>query len=165
MPDLKFLIFRRRISTGVSTASQQHVGHNHWSRRVTTDNPHGFADKVLVRLRAIEDPAEREKEEKRVLYMRRIGEKRLSDAETAARIRDQVNERNRKRKINAGYVKLIAVWLKNLVYSDSMLIVSPFAATACSHACLITGVSIYLTITHVDTMRSRSRGSLMRIRW
>jgi hypothetical protein len=122
MPYLKFLIFRRRISTSVSTASQQHVGHNHWSRRVTADNPHGFADKVLVRLRAIEDPDERGKEEKKVLNQRRIGEKRLSDAETVARIRDHQNERNRKRKINAGYVMLVAVWLNNFVLSHCKLI-------------------------------------------
>jgi hypothetical protein len=61
--------YRRRVST--STASQQQVHPLHWSRRATTDNPHGFTDKVLTRLRAIEDPAEREKEEKKLLDARR----------------------------------------------------------------------------------------------
>jgi hypothetical protein len=145
--------------------SQQRVDHRHWSRRVTADNPHGFADKVLVRLRAIEDPAEREKEEKKALDQRRKSEKRRSNAETLARIRDQVNERNRRLKVNAGYVMLVAMQLDNLIYSDCMLILSPFTATACSHACLITGVSLYLTTTRVDTVRSRCRRLLMRIRW
>jgi hypothetical protein len=87
------------------------VNPNHWSRRVTTDNPHGFTDKLLVRLRAIEDPADQEKATKKVLTKREQTEKRRSNAETAARIRDQKNERYRKRKINAGYVMLFAVQL------------------------------------------------------
>jgi hypothetical protein len=102
--------YRRRVST--STASQQQVHHLHWSRRVTADNPHGFADKVLVRLRAIEDPAQREKEEKKVLDQRRRNEKQRPNTETAARHRDQMNERYRQQKINAGYVMLIIVQLK-----------------------------------------------------
>jgi hypothetical protein len=109
--------YRRRASTGASSASQQQVNSNHWSRRVTADNPHGFADKVLVRLRAIEVPDEREREEKKLLQQRRKSEKRRSDAETVARIRDHQNERYRQRKINAGYV-VVAAQLKNFVYSD-----------------------------------------------
>jgi hypothetical protein len=46
-----------------------------------------------------------------VLADRRYGEKRRSGAEAAARIRDHQNERNRQRKINAGYVMLVAVQL------------------------------------------------------
>jgi hypothetical protein len=139
------------------------VNPNHWSRRVTSDNPHGFTDKLLVRLRAIEDPDEREKAEKKALDMRRWNEKQRSNAETAARIRDQKYERRRLQKINAGYVMLIAVLIKNIVYSDCMLIFCSFTAIACSHGCLFTGVSLYLTTTRVDTVRSRSRGLLMRI--
>jgi hypothetical protein len=98
---------RRRVSA--STASQHQVHHNHWSRRVTADNPHGFAVKTLARLRAIEDPAEREKEETRALDQRRKNEKYRSDAETAARFRDQEKDRRHQQKINAGYVMLVAV--------------------------------------------------------
>jgi hypothetical protein len=105
---------RRRVST--STASQQQVHHNHWSRRVTADNPHGFPDKVFARLRAIEDPAEREEAEKKVLDQRRKDEKFRSEA--ASRIRDHQNERYRKRKINAGYVMLVVLLMecKHLSY-------------------------------------------------
>jgi hypothetical protein len=153
---------RRRVSTRASSASQQQVNPNHWSRRVTSDNPHGFTDKTLARLRAIEDPAEREKEEKKLLDMRRRNEKRLSDAKIVARIRDHQNERYRKRKINARYVMLVAV-LNNFVLSHCKLVFSPFTAIMCSHATLFTGVSVYLTTTRVDTIRSRCRGLLMRI--
>jgi hypothetical protein len=109
---------RRRVSTRASSASQQQVSGNHWSRRVTTDNPHGFADKVVARLRAIEDPAEREKEEKKVLDHRRRNEKRRSNAEVVARIRDQTNEKRRQRKIYAGYVMLVVLLMeyKHLSY-------------------------------------------------
>jgi hypothetical protein len=104
-------IYRRRAS-----ASQQQVHHNHWSRRVTADNPKGFTDMVLARFRAIEDPAEREKEEKKLLDRRRWNEKRYSDAENAARIRDKKNEKLRKQKFNAGYVISIAVLSFSLRY-------------------------------------------------
>jgi hypothetical protein len=109
---------RRRLSTNASSASQEQISNNHWSRRVTADNPHGFVDKTLARLRAIEDPAEREKEEKKALDHRRKSEKFRSDAETAARIRDHQNERNRQRKINAGYVMLVVLLMecKHLSY-------------------------------------------------
>jgi hypothetical protein len=159
---LAFSRYSRSVSTGA--ASQQQISSSHWSRRVTADNPHGFADKVLVRLRGIEDPVKREKEEKKLLYKRRRNEKRQSDAETAARFRDQVNERYRQQKFNAGYVMLIAVQLKNLVYSDCKLIFCPFTAIVCSHVVRGTGVSMYLTTTCVDTMRSSNRRLLMRIR-
>jgi hypothetical protein len=96
---------RRRVSA--STASQQHVDHRHSSRRVTSDNPHGFFDKTLARLRAIEDPAEREKAEKEVLAMRRRSEKSRLKAEYVVRKRDHENERKRQQKLNAGYVLLI----------------------------------------------------------
>jgi hypothetical protein len=158
-----FSTHRRRVSTRASSVSQQKVNGNHWSRRVTADNPHGFADKTIARLRAIEDPDERGKEEKKVLDGRRHGEKHRSNAEAVARYRDQHLERYRQKKINAGYV-MIAVKLKNLSYFHCMLIISPFAATACSHASLITGASVYLTTTRVDTVKSRCRGLLMRIR-
>jgi hypothetical protein len=105
MPYLAFSTYRRRVSTGA--ASQQQVHHNHWSRRVTADNPHGFADKTLARLRAIEDPAEREKEEKKVLDLRRWNEKQRSNADVVARHRDQVKVKNHQQKINAGYVMLL----------------------------------------------------------
>jgi hypothetical protein len=107
-----FFTHRRRVST--STASQQHIHPLHWSRRVTLDNPHGFADKVFARLRAIEDPDEREKEEKKLLAKRRWNEKQRSNAETAARQRDHQNEKNRLKKINAGYVMLVALQLKTV---------------------------------------------------
>jgi hypothetical protein len=137
------------------------VNPNHWSRRVTADNPHGFVEKTLAKLRAIEDPVKREKEEMKVLDIRRRNDQHRSDAEAVARIRDQVNGRYRQQKINAGYVILVVVSMeyKHLSYF------SLFTATACSHASLITGVSLYRTITRVDTMRSRCRGLLMRIRW
>jgi hypothetical protein len=48
---------------------------NHWSRRVTADNPHGFADATLARIRAIEDPVAQEAEVERMLA-RRITELR-----------------------------------------------------------------------------------------
>jgi hypothetical protein len=116
MPYLAFSTHRRSVSTGA--ASQQQVHGNHWSLRVTTDNPHGFPDGTLARLRAIEDPAEREKAEKKVLDHRRRNKKQRSDAETAARIRDHQNERNRQRKINAGYVMLVVLLMecKHLSY-------------------------------------------------
>jgi hypothetical protein len=84
----------------VSLSGRLH--HSHWSHRVTADNPHGFTDKVLVRLRAIEDPAKREKEEKMLLDQRRYNEKRRSDDEYSARERDQQNARSRQQKMNAG---------------------------------------------------------------
>jgi hypothetical protein len=96
---------RRRIGASISTAStisQQRVHPNHWSRRVTDDNPRGFTDKVLARLCAIEDPAEREKEEKKLLDNRRWNDKHRSNDENAARIRDQKKEKKRQQKINAG---------------------------------------------------------------
>jgi uncharacterized protein YcnI len=107
---------RCRVST--STTSQQQVSGNHWSRRVTANNPHGFYDKVLVRLRAIEDPVEREKEVKKLLDARRRHEKQRSDAEAVARKRDQDIERRRQQKINAGYVILFVLLMecKHLSY-------------------------------------------------
>jgi hypothetical protein len=108
-----FFTRRRRVSTNTTSASQQQVSGNHWIHRVTADNPHGFVDKVLARLRAIEDPAERQKAERRLIADRRRSERKRSNAETAARIRDQVNERNRQQKINAGCVILIVVQLNN----------------------------------------------------
>jgi hypothetical protein len=125
-----FSTHRRRVSTRASSVSQQQVNGNHWSRRVTANNPHGFADKTIARLRAIEDPTEREKEEKKVLDKRRMTEKHRSNADAVARVREQMKERNRQLKINAGYV-MIAVKLKNLSYFHCMLIISPFTATAC----------------------------------
>jgi hypothetical protein len=100
-------------SVSASTAHQQ-VHHSHWSHRVTSDNPHGFADKVLVRLRAIEDPAKREKEEKRLLNQRRWSEKSRLTAENVVRRRLHQNERNRQQKLNAGYVLLIVCLLLTL---------------------------------------------------
>jgi hypothetical protein len=96
---------RRRIGASINTAStisRQRVQPNHWSRRVTANNPHGFTDKVFARLCAIEDPAEREKEEKKLLDNRRWNDKYRSNDENAARIRDQKNEKKRQQKINAG---------------------------------------------------------------
>jgi hypothetical protein len=107
---LTLFTFRRRVST--STASQQQVHHLHWSHRVTADNPHGFTDKVLARLHVIEDPAEREKAEKKVLADRRSSEMKRSNAEVMARIRDDQYERNRQRKINAGYVILVILLIE-----------------------------------------------------
>jgi hypothetical protein len=69
----------------------------HWSHRIA-----GFTDKVLARLRAIEDPAERENEEKRVLDKRMWNEKQRSKAGYLARHRERANERNRKQKVNSG---------------------------------------------------------------
>jgi hypothetical protein len=113
-PYITFYSLRRRVNTDVNTnnigiASQQQAHPSHWSRRVTADNPHGFADKTLVRLRAIEDPAEREKEERMVLDQRRWAEKHRLNGENVARIRDKKNEKLRKQKINAGYVNLTAM--------------------------------------------------------
>jgi hypothetical protein len=156
------ILHRRRVSTGA--ASQQQVHPSHWSRRVTADNPHGFVDKVLARLRAIEDPAEREKAEKKVLADRRWNEKQRSDAEAAARRRDQANERCRQKKINAGYVMLVAHLMVRL-NTNCKLIFSPFTAIVCSLAVRVTGVSLYLTTTRVDTIRSICRRLLMRVRW
>jgi hypothetical protein len=118
---------RRRVST--STASQQQVNPYHWSRRVTADNPHGFVDKVLARLRAIEDPVKREKAERKVLADRRHGEKRRSDAEAAARNRDQAIERYRKRKVDAGYVMLVVVLMEHKHISYFVLPQLPCAHT------------------------------------
>jgi hypothetical protein len=113
---------RSRVSA--ISASQQQVASNHWSHRVTDDNPHGLIDRTLVRLRAIEDPDEREKEEKKVLAMKRTNEKRYSNAEAAARKRDRENERKRKKKINAGYVISIAVLSLSLRYRFNSFIFS-----------------------------------------
>jgi hypothetical protein len=44
---------------------------NHHIYRISDDNPHGFTDKVLARLNAIENPAEREKAMKEALQNRR----------------------------------------------------------------------------------------------
>jgi hypothetical protein len=100
-----FLTYRRRVST--STASQQHVHPLHWSRRIAADNPHGFADKVLSRLRAIEDPVEREIEEKSLLIARNdtgTGTLKLVAASYRARLRDLQEARKRQQYIDAGYV-------------------------------------------------------------
>jgi hypothetical protein len=116
-----FFTHRRRVSTNTTSASQRQVSGNRWSRRVTADNPHGFPDKVLVRLRAIEDPAERQKAERRLIADRRRSERKRSNAEVVARIRIQTNERYLQQKINAGCVILIVMQLNNLVYSDCKL--------------------------------------------
>jgi hypothetical protein len=88
--------YRRKVFL----SGRLHPGH--WSHRVTADNPHGFTDKALARFRAIEDPAEREKEEKKLLDARKRNEKHRSNDENAARRRDQKNARSRQQKINAG---------------------------------------------------------------
>jgi fructose-1,6-bisphosphatase/sedoheptulose 1,7-bisphosphatase-like protein len=100
-----------------------------------------------------------------VLDQRRWTEKHRLNAETLAREREQTMEKRRQQKINAGYVMFVAVQIISLVNSDCMVVFSPFSATACSHASLITGVSLYRTITRVDTVRSRCRGLPMRVRW
>jgi hypothetical protein len=102
--------FRRRVSARINTArtaSQRHHNSSHWSRRVTADNPHGFTDSTIAKLRAIEDPVVRENAEKDALDVRRRSEKRRSDAEVVALRRDKANERSLQRKINAGYVKIM----------------------------------------------------------
>jgi hypothetical protein len=96
-------ISRRRVST--RSASRQQVHHSHWSHRVTADNPHGFLAKTHERLRAIDDPVEREKEERKILSGRRYNEKIRLDDESRARKRDQQKEKSRQQKIDGGYVQ------------------------------------------------------------
>jgi hypothetical protein len=144
----------------VSLSERLH--HSLWNHRVTADNPHGFRIDALARLRAIEDPTEREKEEKKVLADRN---RRQRSDEVVARIRDRADESYRLQKINAGYVRLIAGLMTEclFVFTDIDYFIHFRLATTCSHATLLTGVSVYLTTTRVDTVRSRSRRSLMQI--
>jgi hypothetical protein len=62
------------ISTPSAPPVRIAVGPRHWSRLVTADNPHGFQDDTLKRLREITDPVVRVREEKKLLAKR---EKRL----------------------------------------------------------------------------------------
>jgi hypothetical protein len=68
-----------------------------------------------------------------VLYKRRYYEKQQSNAEVMARDRDHQNERNRQQKINAGYVMLIVVLLKNIVCIVSLQARFLHAQLSCAH--------------------------------
>jgi hypothetical protein len=82
-------------------ARQHYLGSRHWSRRVTADNPHGFTDKPLARLRAIEDPAEREKEEQRLLWSRESSAKWRSDPANRKKEQEKRSGEVRRKKIDA----------------------------------------------------------------
>jgi hypothetical protein len=100
-----FALSSYRHMARASGASRQETHHSHWSRRVTADNPRGFSDKVLARLRAIEDPAKREREEKKLLDQRRWSEKWRSNTDHLA----HRNDRKRQQKINSGYAIVFIV--------------------------------------------------------
>jgi hypothetical protein len=87
-----------------ASSQRGELHHSHWSHRVTADNPHGFTDTTLARFRAIEDPAEREKEERRMLMKRAATALRKEDAAYRQKQRDYFHGHYQKKKIDAGYV-------------------------------------------------------------
>jgi hypothetical protein len=98
------LLLHYFLHSRTSTRHQSEFNPFHWSHHVTADNPHGFRKKTLDRLRAIEDPVEREKEEKKVLSNREALRRRNQDADYVLRRRKTANAREQRKRINAGYV-------------------------------------------------------------
>jgi hypothetical protein len=69
-----------------------HLSDTNHSRQVIADNPHGFTDETLARLRTIEDPAKRKDEEERLLFDRSFMDAYRAAYEEA--LRSEVDERN-----------------------------------------------------------------------